>query len=167
MTMKSKILNRDAINKKIIRLSWEIYENNINKKELFIVGVKGRGGLLSKELCKELNKISKIKINTGTISINKDDPKNDKITSDFNIKDCENSIVILVDDVLNSGRTLMYASSFFLHISVHKLSILVLVNRTHTRYPVKADYVGLSLATTLKEYINVVLAGDEQGVYLN
>ena len=167
MTLKSKILNRDAINKKIIRLSWEIYENNINKKELFIVGVKGRGGLLSKELCKELNKISKIKINTGTISINKDDPKNDKITSDFNIKDCENSIVILVDDVLNSGRTLMYASSFFLHISVHKLSILVLVNRTHTRYPVKADYVGLSLATTLKEYINVVLAGDEQGVYLN
>lgn len=167
MSEKSKILNRDEISKKIIRLSWEIYENNINKKELFIVGVKGRGGLLSKELCKELNKISKIKINTGTISINKDDPKNDKITSDFNIKDCENSIVILVDDVLNSGRTLMYASSFFLHISVHKLSILVLVNRTHTRYPVKADYVGLSLATTLKEYINVVLAGDEQGVYLN
>lgn len=167
MNVKSKILNRDEISKKIIRLSWEIYENNINKKEIFIIGVKGRGELISKELYKVLNMISKIKINIGTISINKDDPQNDEITANFNITDCKNSIVILVDDVLNSGRTLMYASSFFLHISIHKLSILVLVNRTNTCYPVKADYVGLSLATTLKEYINVVLAGDEQGVYLN
>lgn len=167
MTMKSKILNRDAINKKIIRLSWEIYENNINKKEIFIIGVKGRGELISKELCRELNNISKIKINIGTICINKENPINDKITSDFNVVDCENSIVILVDDVLNSGRTLMYASSFFLNISILKLSTLVLVNRTHTRYPIKADYVGLSLATTLKEYINVILTGDNQGVYLN
>ena len=157
MSEKSKILNRDEISKKIIRLSWEIYENNINKKELFIVGVKGRGGLLSKELCKELNKISKIKINTGTISINKDDPKNDKITSDFNIKDCENSIVILVDDVLYTGRTVragMEAALGFGRPS--EIELMTFIDRRFSRnLPIEPNYIGKSIDTIASERVEV------------
>ena len=71
-----------------------------------------------------------------------------------------------MDDVLNSGKTLMYACKYFLNTSLHSLSTVVLVERTHNRYPIKANFVGLSLATTLQEYIKVILEGDGQGVYL-
>jgi len=82
-------------------------------------------------------------------------------------KEYAKKVVILVDDVLNSGKTLMYAAKHFLTIPLSKLSTLVLVDRNHNRYPIKADYVGLSLATTLKEYINVELKGINKGVYLS
>ena len=82
-------------------------------------------------------------------------------------KEYTERVVILVDDVLNSGKTLMYAAKHFLTTPLSKLSILVLVDRNHNRYPIKADYVGLSLATTLQEYINVELTGVNKGVYLS
>jgi pyrimidine operon attenuation protein/uracil phosphoribosyltransferase len=75
--------------------------------------------------------------------------------------------VILVDDVLNSGKTLMYAAKYFLTTPLARLSTVVLVDRTHNRFPIKADYVGLSLATTLQEYVNVDLTKGEEGVYLS
>jgi pyrimidine operon attenuation protein/uracil phosphoribosyltransferase len=101
------------------------------------------------------------------ITLNKDQPSLNKISTNFDKINCTNKIVILIDDVLNSGKTLMYANASFLNIKLKKLSNLVLVNRTHTRFPVKADYIGFSLATTLQEYISVVLDGVEQGVYLS
>ena len=82
-------------------------------------------------------------------------------------KEYVKKVVILVDDVLNSGKTLMYAAKHFLTTPLNKLSTLVLVDRNHNRYPIKADYVGLSLATTLQEYINVELKGANKGVYLS
>ena len=83
------------------------------------------------------------------------------------VKEYANKVVILVDDVLNSGKTLMYAAKHFLTTRLTSLSIMVLVDRNHNRYPIKADYVGLSLATTLQEYINVELKGTNKGVYLS
>ena len=82
-------------------------------------------------------------------------------------KEYAQKVVILVDDVLNSGKTLIYAAKHFLTTPLKKLSTLVLVDRNHNRYPIKADYVGLSLATTLQEYINVELKGANKGVYLS
>jgi pyrimidine operon attenuation protein / uracil phosphoribosyltransferase len=79
----------------------------------------------------------------------------------------KDKVVILVDDVLNSGKTLMYASKLFLNTNLKKLSILVLIDRNHNLFPIKADFVGLSLSTSLKEYITVDLAGDNKGVYLS
>ena len=81
--------------------------------------------------------------------------------------DYSNKVVVLIDDVLNSGKTLMYAAKHFLTTPILKLSTVVLVDRTHNRFPIKADYVGLSLATTLNEYVNVKLDGEEQGIYLS
>jgi pyrimidine operon attenuation protein/uracil phosphoribosyltransferase len=164
---KNKILSREEIRNKLVRLAWQIYENNLGESEIFLVGIKGRGETICFELSKILNDISSLKINSGVITLNKDEPSLNKISTDFDKINCTNKIVILIDDVLNSGKTLMYANAFFLNIKLKKLSNLVLVNRTHTRFPVKADYIGFSLATTLQEYISVVLDGVEQGVYLS
>ena len=167
MKNKNKILSREEIRNKLVRLAWQIYENNLGESEIFLVGIKGRGEIICSELSIILNDISSLKINLGVITLNKDQPSLNKISTNFDKINCTNKIVILIDDVLNSGKTLMYANASFLNIKLKKLSNLVLVNRTHTRFPVKADYIGFSLATTLQEYISVVLEGVEQGVYLS
>ena len=97
----------------------------------------------------------------------KDNPYNKRVSLNLEEKQYANKVVILVDDVLNSGKTLMYAAKHFLTTPLKRLAVMVLVDRNHNRYPIKADYVGLSLATTLQEYINVELKGANKGVYLS
>ena len=119
------------------------------------------------DLSKIIRQISSIATKLGTIHLDKDNPYECEIKINLDVSDYTDKVIIVVDDVLNSGKTLMYASKHFLTNSLIKLSTLVLVDRTHNRFPIKADYVGLSLATTLKEYITVILDGEEQGVYLS
>ena len=166
MSIKSKILDDTAINQKIKRLGWEIFEDNSKEDEIVIVGISGRGEFLASSLSQIIENISSIKITLGTISFDKDSPYQSKVHIDLNLEDYSNKVIILIDDVLNSGKTLMYASKYFLTTPLTKLSTAVLVERAHHRYPIKADYIGLSLATTLQEYIKVVLNGKEQSVYL-
>jgi len=167
MNTKTKILDSTGINKKINRLAWEVYENNLQEKEIIIVGILGRGETLAKQLSDVIIDISSIRTKLGTISLDKDNPYKKEISTTLTEADYTNKVVVLVDDVLNSGKTLMYAAKHFLTTPILKLSTVVLVDRTHNRFPVKADYVGLSLATTLKEYVNVKLDGEEQGIYLS
>lgn len=167
MMEKSKILDSKGIEKKITRLAWQIYENNFREDEIVIIGICGRGEILASELSKVLNKISHIKTRLGTVRLDKDNPLDSKIILDLDVAEYTNKVVVLIDDVLNSGKTLMYASKHFLTTSLIKLSTLVLVDRNHNCFPIKADYIGLSLATTLQEYITVVLEGGEEGVYLS
>ena len=98
------------------------------------------------------------------ISLNKKSPLETKKETKINSKNIEGKVIILVDDVLNSGKTLIYGAKLFLHAPVKKLSTVVLVDRNHTRYPVKADYVGLSLSTTMQEHIAVDLNGKDKDV---
>ena len=165
MSNEIKILNRKQIFQNVLRLSWEIYENNLDQKELLIVGVGEKGFLLAKEVSKNLSKISSISPLLRRLDINSKISSN-KLTL-LSEKDYKNKVIILVDDVINSGKTLMYACKTFLNTSVKKMSVVVLIDRNHNSYPIKADYVGLSLSTTLKEYIKVVLSGKNQGVYLS
>ena len=167
MIKKSKILNDKAINQKLIRLAWQVFEDNLNEERIIIVGVSGRGEILASRLSKIISQISSIKPKLGKITLDKDNPFNSEIKVNLDASEYKNEVVILVDDVLNSGKTLMYASNFFLTNSLVKLSTVVLVDRNHNRFPIKADYVGLSLATTLQEYITVVLNGKDQAVYLS
>jgi pyrimidine operon attenuation protein/uracil phosphoribosyltransferase len=167
MLTKSKILDCNEISQKINRLAWQIYENNAKQTEIVIIGVSGRGEVLASELSKVINHISLIKTKVGTVYLDKDRPYESETTINLDVSDYTNKVVVLVDDVLNSGKTLMYASKFFLTTPLMKLSTVVLVDRTHNRYPIKADYVGLSLATTLQEYISVDLDGEGKGVYLS
>tara|TARA_B100000900_G_scaffold220877_1_gene187393 strand:+ start:3404 stop:3907 length:504 start_codon:yes stop_codon:yes gene_type:complete len=166
MKDNTKILNSYEIGLKINRLAWEIYEDNLTKKNIILIGISGRGEKLAKKIYDTLTKISSINIQLGTIELNKDVPFKYPISvTPSNIQYTDEK-VILVDDVLNSGKTLIYACKYFLNTSLHSLSTVVLVERTHNRFPIKANFVGLSLATTLQEYIKVVLEGDGQGVYL-
>jgi pyrimidine operon attenuation protein/uracil phosphoribosyltransferase len=167
MNTKTKILDSIGISQKINRLAWEVYENNLLEKEIIIVGISGRGEVLATLLSKVLVDISSIKITLGRISLDKDNPYECEIETNLKESDFTNKVVILVDDVLNSGKTLMYAAKYFLTTPLARLATVVLVDRTHNRFPIKADYVGISLATTLKEYINVKLDGEEQGIYLS
>ena len=167
MVDRSKILGSKEIDRKINRLAWEIYEDNILESKIFLIGISGRGEELSRRISETISNISSLKVELGTISLDKDFPYENPVIVSFNRADYTNQIIILVDDVLNSGKTLMYASKHFLTTSLGKLSTAVLVERTHSRFPIKANYVGLSLATTLQEYITVNLDGDGEGVYLS
>ena len=142
-------------------------KNNVSEKEIIVVGISERGLILAKQLVVVIQQISKIKTQLAHLEIDKDTPYNNVVTVNLEEKEYTERVVILVDDVLNSGKTLMYAAKHFLTTPLSKLSILVLVDRNHNRYPIKADYIGLSLATTLQEYINVELTGKNKGVYLS
>ena len=167
MTNKSKILDGTSINQKIKRLAWQVYEENLSEKDMVIVGISERGLILANRIGPIIQDISKIKIKISQLNLDKDNPYNKDVLLDMEVEEYKNKVVLLVDDVLNSGKTLMYASKHFLTTPLKRLAIMVLVDRNHNRYPIKADYVGLSLATTLKEYINVRLEGKDKGVYLS
>ena len=166
MNNKIQILDRQQVDRKINRLAWEIYENNSKEDEITIVGISGRGEILASRLSKMINQISLIKTKLGTIDLDKDNPFQNEITIDLSVADYTNKVVVLIDDVLNSGKTLMYASKYFLNTPLSKLFTVVLIDRNHNRFPIKADCVGLSLATTLQEYVLVVLDENSEGVYL-
>ncbi len=164
---KVKILDTRQIVQKLNRLAFEVYENNFNEKELLVVGIDGNGYKVANHLCDRLRNISKIKIKLGKLKLDKEQPWKEEPVTDFAEKDFVNKTVILVDDVLNSGKTLMYAVKLFLDKPVKKINTVVLVDRSHTRFPVKADYVGLSLSTTLQERIEADFSkSQKEAVYL-
>lgn len=167
MSEKTRILTAENVDKKVNRLAWELFENNVGQKEIVIVGVSGRGQVFASKLSQALASISSIKILNGTITLDKDNPYDNKVMIDLSEKEYSGKVVVLADDVLSSGKTLMYAAKHFLTTPLIKLSTVVLISRNHNRFPIKADYIGLNLATTLQEYINVILEGKGQGVYLS
>lgn len=166
MSDKRKILDKAQLDQKVNRLAWEIYEKNYNEKELIIAGIESRGIDLALRISDAINNISDINVITSKISIDKKNPLSSEVKISLNPSDYKGKVIILVDDVLNSGRTLMYASKELLSVSLSKLSIAVLVHRNHSSYPIHADFVGLSLSTTLQDHINVVF-GKQEGVYLS
>ena len=163
---KTKVLDKNQLQQKLDRLAWQIYEQNYKEKEIIIAGIANRGVLLANNIAEKIRKISSIKVKLTTIKVDKDNPYNKDIQVDIDEKEYKNKVLILVDDVLNSGKTLIYGSKYFLSVPLKKLSTVVLVDRNHNRFPIKADFVGLSLSTTLKEHISVELARNV-GVYLS
>lgn len=150
---KTKILDNTQISHKLNRMAFEVYEKNYGEKELLIVGIEGNGYKVAERLTEILAKISKIKIKLSKIKLDKENPWSKESIVSFTEKDYINKSVVIVDDVLNSGKTVMYAVKPFLNKSVKRLNVLVLVDRSHSRYPVKADFVGLSLSTTMQDHI--------------
>lgn len=161
-----KILNDNQISQKILRLSWQVYEDNFSEKEITLVGIGDQGLLIAEQVKIHLNTISKLKTSVLKINVDRDKPFN-KVNPELPKNEYSNKVIILIDDVLHSGKTLTYAFKNFLDTSIKKMAVLVLIDRNHNSFPVKANYVGLSLSTTLKEYIEVVLKGKNKGVYLS
>ena len=164
--MKTIVLNPDQIEQKVNRLAYQIYENNCNEKEIVIAGIKGRGFLFAKWITRILDDISSIKVRVGEVSINKAEPLSEPIKFSIKEKDLKDKVVIVVDDVVNSGRTLIYGVNYFLKFPVKKLRTMVMVDRSHNTFPVRADFVGISLSTTLQEHVSVELSKGKPTIYL-
>ena len=155
--MKTKVLSTTQIEQKINRLAHQLYENNYNENDIVVLGIVDRGYVLAKRIVNVLNKISDMKVHLGEVKVNKQDPLNGEITLSLEDSELIGKVVFLVDDVINSGRTMIYVVNDILKVPVKKLRTLVLVDRKHNNYPIRADYVGVSLSTTLQEHIEVNL----------
>jgi pyrimidine operon attenuation protein / uracil phosphoribosyltransferase len=167
VSARIRILDTRQIGQKLNRLAYEVYESNFSEKELFVVGIDGNGYKVANLIAEKLKEISPMKIGLGRISLDKDKPWEGEPETDFGEKEFVNKTVILVDDVLNSGKTLMYAVRLFLGKPVKKINTVILVDRSHTRFPVKADFVGLTLSTTLQERIEADFSKEKNAaVYL-
>lgn len=163
---KTLILNKKQTEQRLLRIAWQICEDNYGEDEIVIVGIAPRGSMLAQRIIKHLNKIApEINFTFGKIELDKDNPIDNAASITLDESDYEDKPVILVDDVLNSGKTLIYAVKLFLTVPIKSFKTVVLVDRSHKRFPVKADYKGMSLATTMKEHVSVELDGEE-AVYL-
>lgn len=162
---RTRILSPEKIDQKIERISWQIYENHLNESEIILAGIDKNGYTLAKKILTFLNKISEAKITLAKVSVNKRNPLLDEVLLDLELNSLEGKCVVLVDDVLNSGKTLIYGVTHFLSIKLKKITTAVLVDRNHKRFPVKADVKGLSLSTSLKENVDVDF-GENGGVFL-
>ena|SRR5688572_11658982 len=162
---KNLILDAAQIKQKIKRMAFEIYEHNFKEKNIVIAGIDGQGYTLAKLLAKDVEAVSDIKVTLVKVSLDKAAPQQTEVSLDSDLKDLKKKCVILVDDVLNTGRTFAYGLKPFLNIEVKKIEIAVLVNRSHTLFPIYPQYTGYELATTLREHVEVVL-GKENAVYL-
>ncbi|MFA0961304.1 phosphoribosyltransferase family protein [Roseivirga sp. BDSF3-8] len=160
------ILDSNKIEKIVKRIAFQIYENNAVETDLFIAGIWDRGYHLAEMMARELTEISPIKTHLLRIDIDKQDPVSSEVKMDKPVTTVENQRVILVDDVLNTGRTLFYALEPFMNISLQKLEIAVLVNRSHACFGVYPQYTGYELATTLEEHIHVSFEEEPKGVFL-
>lgn len=162
MKQASIVLDRSQINQKIERIAFEIMENTFENPQIFIGGISGNGFLFAERLVSKLQEISTQQIMLFEISVNKDKPLEDTIRLSVDETNLSKATVILVDDVINSGRTMIHAVRRLLQSQLDVLKVATMVNRTHRRYPVHADFVGLNIATTLKDNITVVFGEDER-----
>ncbi|MHA4893125.1 phosphoribosyltransferase family protein [Pedobacter sp. PWIIR3] len=162
------ILNKKQIQQKINRIAYQILEDNLNEKEVVLAGIWDRGYKLALRLQKVLSEISNIKITMLRIDL---DRLNSKLVANTDLDESywKNKVIILVDDVLNSGKTLAYGLGVFINTPHKKIRTVVLIDRSHKIFPIATDFVGLQLATVLKEHVDVIMdvKGEEDRVYLS
>jgi pyrimidine operon attenuation protein / uracil phosphoribosyltransferase len=161
---KNYILSPEAAEKKLRRMAYEILENNYGEKEIVLAGIRESGSVIARNIQRLLAGINQLQTELVTIILDKRNPKEVSITKEVSIND---KIIIVIDDVANSGKTLLYSMKPFLEFHPKKIQALVLVERRHNAFPVKPDYVGLSIATTLQEHIYVEIEGERvKGAWL-
>lgn len=166
MVNKVTVLSHLQVQQKINRIAHELYETNFDEAEIFLVGITGQGLTLAKRLQVLLQNISGKKITLLEITLDKDKPLENGIQLSADLQTLTGKPVVLVDDVLNSGRTLIYSAQHLLKAPLKKLQTVCLVDRWHRKFPIRADFVGLTLSTTLQEHIEVVFSPDNDNVYL-
>jgi len=158
------ILDKKQIEQKIRRIAYQIYETNVNEKEVVIAGIKANGYLFAKKLKQAVEKISPIKVTLCKVIIDKKSPINSVETS-LKSEDYINKSLLLVDDVLHSGTTLIYGVKHFLDVPLKQFKTVVLVDRNHKKYPIKADFKGVSLSTSINENVSVIFEkGNDRAV---
>ena len=161
---KKYILDKETTLLKLKRLAYEIAERNYTEQQLFFAGIRQSGYTVAKLLAKEVMEISNIHVELVEVIMDKRYPVEVFLDREIGFN---NQSIVIIDDVANSGKAMLYALKPFLNFQPKQIQTLVLVERTHKTFPVQPDYVGLSIATTLEEHIYVELKGDENtGAYL-
>ncbi len=164
------VLNAKQIQQKIDRIAYQIYEDNFEEKEIVLAGVVARGYMLAQRLKAVIEKVSPIKVSLLKIEVDKD-ASTLQSNVDGDVALCANKVIIIVDDVLNSGRTLAYALAVFVNIPLKKVRTVALIDRNHKSFPVASDFIGLSISTVLQEHVSVIINPTEQletdAVYLS
>ena len=161
-----KILEQDQIDKIIKRIAYQILENNSEELEIFLIGIKNNGYVLAELIYHQLKQISNLNIILYSIQINKKDPLK-RIEHNFDLKKMKNKSIVLIDDVLNSGRTLLYGVKFLLDIPLSNFNTAVLIDRNHKKYPIKIDFKGISLSTSIEENVSVVFEKNNAFAIIN
>ena len=164
--MKNYILTQEVAEKKMRRMAYEILENNPGERRMILAGIGEPGSAIARNIQRLLQEIAGGQLTTEmiTISLDKKHPREITLSKSLSFDD---QVIVVIDDVANSGKTLLYAIKPFLDAHPRKIESLVLVERTHKAFPVQPDYTGLSLATTLQEHINVEVEGDQvRGAWL-
>lgn len=160
------VLDHIKILQKLRRIAYQLYEFNHQEESLTFVAIEKKGVFLAERIKPILEDISGINVELISLAINKENPS-DNPTWNGDTSVLTDKSVILIDDVLNSGRTLIYAARHILDYEVKKLTTVVLVDRRHRRFPIKADFVGLTLSTTLQDHIAVEFQEGNDNVYLD
>ena len=160
------ILNHQEIKHKITRIAYQIYETFVDEEEIVIGGIASNGFVFAKKIAAELEKIATVKVVLCEVYIDKQNV-NTPITTSLSVEQYKNKGMVLVDDVLNSGTTLIYGVKHFLDVPLKKLKTAVLIDRNHKKYPVKADFKGISLSTSLLEHVQVVFENNGDYAYLS
>ena len=155
---KTLVLNKDAVGRKIRRMALEVTEQNTGVSELVIAGIVGNGVVVAQCIAKELKKNAAVNTQIVTIALDKKDPLDVTISPAIDLQD---KVIVIVDDVANTGKTMFYALKPFMQAYPKKLQTLVLVERSHKLFPVQTDYAGLTIATTLQEHILVETKEEE------
>jgi len=164
MAQKTLISDIHKIDLKLKRMAFQIWEQNSKEKEITLIGIEGSGVVVMKALATHLREETPLKIQEMTVTINKKAPLKQPVELDT---DLTGKSIVVIDDVANSGRTLLYAIKPLLNYDVKKILIAVLVNRTHKSFPVSPDIVGHTVATTLQDRIEVECKGENiKGIYL-
>jgi pyrimidine operon attenuation protein/uracil phosphoribosyltransferase len=166
LSLKHKILEQDRIDKIVKRISYQIHEKNQNNSEVVLIGVLKNGFILSDLIEKELKKISKSKVQLFSIKINKKKPLN-PIELNCDLSELKNKSIVLIDDVLNSGKTLIHCVKYLLDVPISNFNTAVLIDRNHKKFPIKIDFKGLSLSTTIKENVTVVFEKNNSYAFID
>jgi len=153
--MPEEILNSKKVQQKISRIALEIIERNHGEERVVLAGIESTGFVLALQIAKMLESFHGKKYACVPVKMHKPSPLETPIQTDIPDDGYKGAVIILVDDVQNSGRTMAYALRHFLQYPVKAIQTCILVDRRHNSFPVRADYVGLSLSTTLKEHVNV------------
>jgi pyrimidine operon attenuation protein / uracil phosphoribosyltransferase len=166
LPLKTLILDHHQIQQKLDRLAYQVYEAHYKEEEIIVAGIEPKGASLANRLAEKLKKITNKKIGLATLRVNKDNPLHSELVCEKGGCEFEGKSVVLVDDVLNTGRTMIYGIKYFLEYPIKQLSTVVLVDRDHKKYPVRADYIGLSLSTNMQEHVEVEMKDGNDAVYL-
>ena len=161
MSPKTIVLNKAQIRQKTERIAFEILENTFEQPKIYIAGIEGNGYLFAERLVEQLSNHTDQEIRLFKIQVNKETPLQEEVSFSIPAEELVDGTVVLVDDVINSGRTMIYAVKALLENPLKLLKVATLVNRTHRRFPVQADFVGVNISTTIMDNIVVELGSDE------